>query len=220
METLNILIAHRADFLAGLQVTLALCAIIWTSGLVLGTALAVACTRAQIVNRAVQIVAFILSALPLIVFLFWLHYPAQAALGVVIDPFYTAAFALSVLNIFAVADQVRTALLDFPAQYLDAAKVSGLKRQQTLRHIVLPLIVRQVLPGLLILQVMMLHATLLTSLISVDELLRAAQRVNAKIYKPVEIYTALGVFFLMICAPLYGFALWYRARYTRLLTER
>lgn len=66
----------------------------------------------------------------------------------------------------------------------------------------------------------MLHTTLFASLISVEEIFRVAQRINAKIYKPVEIYTALGVFFLLVCLPLNGFALGLKKRYGRNLSER
>ena len=126
---------------------------------------------------------------------------------------------LSIVNIFGVADLVRTALDDFPKQYLTAAKVSGLTKKQTIMNIQLPLIFRQVLPGLLLLQVMMLHTTLFASLISVEEIFRVAQRINAQIYRPVEIYTALGVFFLMVSLPINGFALWFKAKFTRDISE-
>ena len=138
---------------------------------------------------------------------------------IVVDPFYTAALTLSIVNIFGVADLVRTALDDFPKQYLTAAKVSGLTKKQTIMNIQLPLIFRQVLPGLLLLQVMMLHTTLFASLISVEEIFRVAQRINAQIYRPVEIYTALGVFFLMVSLPINGFALWFKAKFTRDISE-
>jgi ABC-type amino acid transport system permease subunit len=65
----------------------------------------------------------------------------------------------------------------------------------------------------------MLQATLFASLISVDEIFRVAQRINARVYRPIEVYTALGVFFLAICLPMNGIALWLRRKYTRDLSE-
>ena len=108
---------------------------------------------------------------------------------------------------------------DFPKQYLTAAKVCGLSPQKTVRYIQFPIIFRQILPGLMLLQVTMLHTTLFASLISVEEIFRVAQRINSSIYKPVEIYTALGVFFLLICLPINGLALFLRAKFTRNLSE-
>ncbi len=217
---IQILIDYRAAFFDGLIVTLQLCAIIWASGLVLGTTLGVASARYQGIGTPARLIAFFLGAVPLLVFMFWLHYPVQAMFNVVIDPFITAAFCLSFINVFGVADLVRTSLDDFPKQYLTAAQVTGLTRQQTILQIQLPLIFRSTLPGLLLLQVGMLHATLFSSMISVEELFRVAQRINAQIYKPIEIYTALGVFFLAICLPVNFFALWFKNKYTRNVSER
>jgi len=65
----------------------------------------------------------------------------------------------------------------------------------------------------------MLQATLFASLISVEDLFKVAQRINSMIYKPVEIYSALGIFFLLVCLPLNGLALWLKKRFTRNLSE-
>lgn len=220
MNVIDILIKYHQGFLQGLMVTFELALIIWLGGMILGTALAVASTKyKQEVGIPTRIISFLLSGVPILVFLFWLHYPAQAMLNVVIDPFITAAFTLTIINIFAVSDIVRHGIDDFPAQYTVAAKVCGMPAHKTFWHIQLPIIFRQVFPALLLLQVTMLHTTLFASLISVEEIFRVAQRINASIYKPVEIYTALGVFFLLISLPLNGLALWMKHKFTRNVSE-
>ena len=219
MNVFDILANYYPAFLKGLLVTLQLCAIIWTGGIVLGGALGYAGSKIRSVGFTSRGVSFVLGSVPLLVFLFWLHYPAQAMLDVVIDPFYTASFTFTIVNIFAVADIVRGALHDFPQQYVTAAKVTGLTHRQTLFKIQLPLILREILPTLLLLQVSMLQVTLFASLISVEEIFRVAQRINAQIYRPVEIYTALGLFFLAVCLPVNGFAYYLKRRYTRNLSE-
>lgn len=221
MTILDIIVKYRAGFASGLYVTLQLCVVIWSSGILLGSALGVAGNRWKIwIGIPSRIGSFVLSGIPILVFLFWLHYPLQAMLDIVINPFYTTVAAISIINIFAVSDMVRRVLNDFPSQYVAAAKVCGLSSLMTLRHIQLPIMIRQIIPGLLILQVNMLHLTLFASLISVEEIFRVSQRINASVYRPVEIYTALGIFFLMVCLPLNGFALWMRERFTRNLSEQ
>jgi ABC-type amino acid transport system permease subunit len=216
MTVLDILIKYHEGFLAGLKVTAGLCAIIWSAGLVLGTALGVAAAEfRREIGWPMRGFGFVLAGTPVLVFLFWLHYPLQTMLHTVIDPFYTASFALSVLNIFAVGEIVRVAVREFPEQYRIAARVSGMTRLQTFRHIEAPIILRQVIPGLLTTEVAMLQMTLFASLISVEEIFRVAQRINAIIYRPVEIYTALAVFFLAICLPMNGLALYLQRRFTR-----
>ena len=214
MTILQILIQYRQGFLSGLVVTMHLCAIIWAVGLLGGWLLGIAEARwRRFVAIPGSIASFILSGVPVLVLLFWLHYPLQAYLKVVIDPFWTAAGVLSLLNIFAVAEVVRGVLVDFPKQYLDAARVCGLSEWDATRYITFPIVLRQTLPTLLMLQVNMLQMSLFASMIGVNEIFRVAQSINSIVYSPVEIYTGLAVFFLAVCLPLNGLALWLRRRF-------
>lgn len=220
MTILDILVKYQQAFGQGLIVTFRLAFIIWAVGLIGGTILGSAGAKWKLsVGLSSKILSFVLAGMPVLVFLFWLHYPLQAMLQVVIDPFYTAAATLSIINVFAVADIIRTVLADFPNQYVVAAQVCGLSNRQTLLYIQLPIIFRQALPNLLMVQVNMLQATLFASLISVNEIFRVAQQINATIYKPVEIYTALGILFLAICLPMNGIAVLLKSRFTRDYSE-
>ena len=221
MSAIDILIKYQAAFAAGLLVTFHLAAIVWCAGLVLGSVLGTAGAKwRRTVGLPSRLMSFALSAIPILVVLFWLHYPLQSMLSVVIDPFITAAVCLSIVNTFAVADTVRGALDDFPKQYVIAAQVCGMNAKETVVHIQVPIVLRQVIPSLLIIQVNMLQATLFASLISVNEIFRVAQQINSQIYKPVEIYTALGILFLVVCLPLNAAAHMLKAKYTRDYSER
>jgi polar amino acid transport system permease protein len=220
VSTFDILWTYRAAFLSGLTVTLKLCAIVWSVGLSVGVVIGTLSARKpSTIGLAHRTMSFVLGGLPILVFLFWAHYPLQVLLGVVIDPFVTAAAVLSIVNIFAVSDAVRSVLADIPTQYTMAAKAYGLSPLSTLVHIQLPLTVRQLIPALLPIQIAMLHTSLFASLISVEETFRVAQRINSLIYRPVEIYTALGIFFLSVSLPMNALALWLRARFTRIVAE-
>ncbi len=221
MTVIDILIKYHPAFLDGLSVTLKLCGIVWVTGLAGGILLGILGGHYPTSwGRCVRGASFSFSAMPALVILFWLHYPAQAALDVVIDPFYTAALTMTIINLLGVAESVRQAVVDFPQQYIVSGRVCGLTTRQIVRYIQFPILFRQLIPGLMVLQVTMLHASLFASLISVEELFRVAQRINSMIYKPIEIYTALAFFFLMVCLPIYLLADFLKRRYTRDLSER
>ncbi len=221
IETFDILWSYRDEFLSGLFVTVQLCALIWPIGIVLGTLIGVAGAYwRRSVGRVSRGTSFLLSGVPVLVLLFWLHYPLQSALNLTIPPFYTAVTAFSLINTIVVAETVRRVLEDFPRQYLSAARVCGISTRHTVLRIQLPIVFRQVLPSLLVAQVGVLQATLFASLISVDEIFRIAQRINARIYKPVQIYSALAVLFIVVCLPMHGLAAFLREKYTRDLSER
>ena len=218
---IEIILNYKEAFLQGLLVTLKLSVTIWGLGLVIGGLIGVLETKwKKSVGIPSRTLAFLISGVPVLVFLFWLHYPLQALAGVVIDPFYTAALTLTIVNVFAVSGIVRHGIDELPAQYIETARVCGLRRSKIFWRVELPLVLRYIIPPLLQTQVNMLHLTLFASLISVDEIFRMAQRVNAIVYKPVQVYSALGIFFLLVCLPLNGLALYLKQRFSRDLSEK
>src|SRR5579883_752340 len=178
MNVLDIFIQYHPAIRQGLMVTFELASVVWSFGLVFGILLGSLGARfPSLVGVPSRALSYTLSSMPVLVFLFWLHYPLQSLLQVVIDPFFTAALTLSILNIFGVADVVRNVLRDFPQQYISAAKVCGMSEIHTLAFIQLPIVFRQTIPQLLTQQVNMLQCTLFASLISVNEIFRVAQQI-------------------------------------------
>lgn len=216
----SILIQYRSGFLSGLSVTLLLCTIVWVSGLILGTLLGGLSYHHREMKLLLKGFSFFLASIPILILLFWMHYPLQELLGVVILPFVTASITLSFINTIAIAQLVHDALSTFPDQYRVAGRVCGLQPKHIFFKIELPILFRQLIPQILNQQVAMLHMSLFASLISVQELFRCAQQINALIYRPVEIYSALALFFLSVCLPLTLFAEWLKQRFTRDLSER
>jgi ABC-type amino acid transport system permease subunit len=221
LSVFDILIRYREALLKGLFVTLQLCAVIWLSGIILGILIGYLGARfRRSVGIPSRVISFILAGIPILVLLFWLYYPGETLLQLnSIDPFYVAAFAISLVDIFLVADLTRNALTNFPNEYKLAAKVCGISPKDTFFNIELPIILRQILPTLLGIQVSMLQLTLFASLITVGEIFRVAEQINAQIYEPVQIYSALAIFFLIICLPLNGLALWLKNKFTRDISE-
>jgi len=221
MGIFDIIWQYKQAFWQGIKVTIKLASIVWSIGLVAGIILGVLSDRyRRTVGYSVFFISFLLSGIPILVILYWAHYPLQVLLNKVIDPFFTACAVLALVNTFAVTDLVRNIMANFPEQYAVAARVCGLKSRTIIWNIKMPIVLRQLIPGLLTSQVAILQATLFASLISVEEIFRVSQQINASVYKPVQIYTALALFFLLICLPLNGLALWLKAKFTRDLSER
>ena len=221
MTVFDIISKHSSELLHGLGVTFALCFIVWLCSFVAGSALGVLATRyPRAVGLPTKCLSILFAGMPAIVFLFWLHYPAQAMLKIVIDPFITAAVAISILGVFIVADSMRNVLAGLPSQYGLAGKVCGLTNRQILFRIKVPLITRQILPNFIFIAVTLFHMTLFSAFISVDEIFRVSLRINSVVYRPIEVFTALAVFCVVLCAPLILLANRIGSRYTRDISER
>ena len=221
MSIFEIYATYKEGFLQGLGVTLKLCFLVWTIGIVVGTAVGILSAK---YNKSFglisKIISTFISGVPVIVLLYWLYYPMQQQLQIDIPAFNIAVFAFSFVNVFMVADLVKNSIKDLPGQYLLAAKVSGLSERTILRRIQIPLIFKQLLGPVLLVQISMLHNSIFASLINVDEIFRQIQRINALVYKPIELYTALALFFILITVPLTLFAYYLKKRYAKDYSER
>jgi len=215
------LVTYKEGFIRGLGVTLNLCLLIWTIGIVLGTIIGILSAKYnKFFGLPAKVVSMLISGVPIIVLLYWLYYPAQQQLGVDIPAFNIAVFALSFVNAFMVADLVKNAIKDLPKQYLLSAKVSGLSEKTILTKIQIPLIFKQLVGPILLVQIIMLHSSIFASLINVDDIFRQVQRVNAIVYKPIELYTALALFFIVITIPLTLLAHYLKKKYAKDYSER
>jgi len=210
----EILVKYHSQLLGGLEITLWLCTATYAIGLIAGVLIGVGRYRVGAwLDVPCRFISVILSALPLIVLLFWLHYPLQYLLQVVIKPIYTSIAALSIIMTFMVADVVVEALHSFPLELIDAARVTGMSKKQMAWRIQWPIIFREIIPQLLFIMVVILQGTLFTSLISVEEIFRVAQQINSDIYQPVQIYTTLAIFFIVICSALNLLGIYLKSRF-------
>ncbi len=201
---LDILINYHDAFLRGLAVTLGLVVLIALIGIPFGVAVGVVGARvSRSIGSIVSGIYFLTGAIPILVLLFWMHYPLQSILHVVIDPFWTTVIALGFVNFILTAELVRRELDLLPKAYREAARTLGLPTIKIARFIELPILSRRAIPQLLANQGKMLEYTLFASFISVPELFRVAQNVNAMVYRPVEVYSLLVLFFLIILGPLH-----------------
>lgn len=220
MNAFEILSKYKAEFLIGISVTLLIALIVWLTGLVAGGILGILGAKyKKFVGIPSSTISFILGGIPAVVFLYWLHYPAQKIFEVVIDGYYSTVFALSIINTFLIADLVRNALSNFPEQYIVSTEVMGFSQQEITWKIQIPLILRQIIPSVLITEIVMLHSTLFGSFISVNEIFRIALRVNSEVYRPVEVFSLLAIFFLIISLPIAGVAGWLKKKYSRNLSK-
>ena len=220
MSILDIIWKYKQGLSVGLLTTFQICSIAWFTGVLLGTVLGALSHNKRNIGLITRSLTFVFSSIPFIVILYWIHFPLQVSLGIVIDPFISVTVILVILNVVIVAEIWRSSLDSFDNQFHLAAKVCGLGHYQTLVNIKLPIVFRKALPNLLAAQVLILHMSLFSSFISVNELFRAAQRINSTIHKPIEIYTALAVFFFLLCLPVNLLAFFLHRKYTRDFSER
>ncbi len=137
--------------------------------------------------------------IPLILVIFWFYTVVlDIMLKVELHAFWAATIAMTFFFAAYIAETVRGGIENIPVGQVEAAKASGLSYFQTMRKIILPQALKQMLPALVGMFIAAFKDTSLAYIIGVMELTRAAYAINNRIMVyPFEIYTTIAVMYFI-----------------------
>ncbi len=127
-------------------------------------------------------------------------------IGIKISPFVGGVLALGVNSGAYVAEIVRSGLMAIPKGQMESARALGMSYTKAMRRIILPQVVRIILPPITNEGITMLKNTSLLSTITVMELTLRAQVVIARTFRPFEFYIIAAILYLMMTTILSHFS--------------
>ena len=210
---------HR--ILEGLVVTIELTVIAMAIGIVLGVVLAVMrLSPNPLLSRVSWLYIFFFRGTPVLVqLLFWYNIAAlypKLSLGIPFGPAFVHPDANTLITAFRagilglglnegayMAEIVRAGIISVDDGQTDAAQSLGMTRVQTLRRIVLPQAMRVIIPPTGNETISMLKTTSLASVITVTELLYAAQLIYSVNFKPIPLLITVSIWYLVCTSVLY-----------------
>lgn len=138
-------------------------------------------------------------AVPLILVIFWFYTVIlDIIFRIELHAFWAATIALSFFFAAYIAETIRGGIENIPTGQVEAAKASGLSYFQTMRKIVLPQALKQMLPALVGMFIAAFKDTSLAYIIGVMELTRAAYAINNRLMiYPFEIYTTIALLYFI-----------------------
>ena len=181
----------------GLTVTIPLTAIAFSLAMVI--AVAAAMIQFARVPAAAQLCRFyiwIFRGTPLLVQLFVVFF-GLPKVGVRIEPFPAAVLVFSLNEGAYCAETVRAALEAVPSGQLEAGYCVGMSYLQTMRRIVLPQALRTAFPPLSNSLIGLVKDTSLAANITVVEMFRATEQIDARVYQPLALYIEVGLVYLL-----------------------
>jgi len=155
-------------------------------------------------NRAIKVPCMFYIELirgnPLIMVIFWVYFFLPPILKIQLDVFWSATLAMTIFFGAYIAEIVRGGIENIPKGQVEAAISTGLGYFQTMRKIILPQALKQMLPALVGMFIAAFKDTSLAYIIGVMELTTAAYSINNRLMLyPFEIYTTIAVFYFICC---------------------
>ncbi|SEO02054.1 L-glutamine ABC transporter membrane protein [Paracoccus alcaliphilus] len=187
------------QLMKGAQVTLMITLIGLIGGTVLGLLTGLMRAYGNVfVNGLALVYVELIRGTPIVVQVMFLYFALPILTGLRIDPMTAAVLSIIVNAGAYIAEIVRGALLSIPKGLGEAGLAMGLPRWKVLAHIVGPLAFRRLIPPLGNQYIVSLKDTSLFIVIGVAELTRTGQEIMASNFRAVEIWTAVGVLYLIM----------------------
>ena len=154
-------------------------------------------SRNRLLKGVVNLYIQIMRGTPLILQLIFVYFAPFYVFGVSYDRF-TACIVAFVINYSAYfAEIYRSGLQAMNRGQYEAAKVLGFSKAYTFFHIILPQVIKTILPSLGNEVITLVKDTALAQTIGVAELFRVAQTASAREFSTVPIFIA-GIFYFIM----------------------
>ena len=181
----------------GLTMTIPLTAIAFTFAMIIAVAAAmVQYAKIPVLTQLCRFYIWIFRGTPLLVQLFVVFF-GLPDLGIRMDPFPAAVLVFSLNEGAYCAETVRAALEAVPEGQMEAGYCAGMSYMQTMRRIILPQAMRTAFPPLSNSLIAMVKDTSLAANITVVEMFRASEQINARVYEPLALYIEVGLIYLL-----------------------
>jgi polar amino acid transport system permease protein len=150
-------------------------------------------------TRAIRLVATMyvefFRGVPLVMVIFWFWFIIPNLMRISLPEYGIALTAFVVFEAAYLAEIVRAGIQSVARGQVEAANATGLSDRQTMRHVVLPQALRNMIPALVTQFIVLLKDTSLASIIGYIDLTKAAQIVNNREIRPFELYLFIAVIY-------------------------
>ncbi len=210
-----ILVSSAPLLCKGAAMTMALWITSSCISLIVGTiAGAARCSRMRIPNLSwlFDMITFVFRGVPFYIQLLIAYFVLPDLLHVDVPTFVIASLALGLCSAAYVSQMIRGGLNAISNGQWEAAQVLGYSQLATLRFIIIPQVVRVILPSLVGELDQLLKSTSILSTIGVLELTRAGMNIIAREMNPIAIYAAIAIIYLAMSTSLNVVGYWLEQR--------
>jgi len=151
----------------------------------------------RLFSSLVNAYLLVMRGTPLILQLIFVYFAPYYLFGVSYDRFIAVIIAFTVNYAAYFAEIYRGGIESIPRGQYEAAKVLGFTRTQTFIRIILPQVVKRILPSTANEVITLVKDTALAQTIGVAELFRVAQNASARQFSTMPIFLA-GVFYFVM----------------------
>jgi polar amino acid transport system permease protein len=184
--------------LKGAVMTMELTCLSMLLGTTIGLGMALArISRSPLLNTSASLYIWWMRGTPLLMQLFLIYYGLPQA-GITLDPFPAAVIGMTLNASAYIAEILRGGILSIDKGQMEAARSLGMTYMQSRRWVIFPQTLPRIMPPLGNEAVARLKDSSLVSTIAMVDLMRSAQQMIATTFRPLEVFFAAGILYLVL----------------------
>ena len=203
---LSVLARHWPVLVDGAIFTLSVTIVATVFGVVFGTFLALTrLSSHRLLSRISEAYVLFFRSVPLVqvILIFYLFAPLLAMMfldrRVILGAEKSAYFAFAIFEAADFAEIVRAGIRSVGKGQAPAARALGLTDGQAMRHVILPLAFRNVLPILLTQVIILMQDVSLVYAVGALDFFGAGERIVQIEFRPVEVYLFVAFVYFIVC---------------------
>jgi polar amino acid transport system permease protein len=166
----------------------------------LGLAFAVPLSLLLALCRVSPYRVYIVRGVPLVMLVFWSYFLVPGLIGHLVSAFTTLVVTLVIYQAAYLSEIVRAGIESLPKGQTESARSLGMSYGSTMRHVILPQALSNMLPSILSQCVSTVKDTSIGYVISVQELTFSAQQINASLLtRPFQVFLILALVYFAVC---------------------
>lgn len=159
---------------------------------------------------------YMVRGIPLLMVIFWVYFLVPVLTGYPVTGFVTMLCALVIYDSAYLGEIIRAGIEGLPKGQAEASRALGMSYLKTMRAVILPQALYNVVPSMVTQFVSTIKETSLGYIINVQEISFAADQINNRLLtKPFSVYLILALSYFALCYALTQLAQYLERRVTR-----
>lgn len=168
------------------------------------------------VRAVAAALVYTVRGIPLLLVVFWVYFLVPVITGYPVTGFMTMLCALVVYDSAYLGEIIRSGIESLPRGQQEASRALGISYLKTMRLVILPQALYNVIPSMVTQFVSTIKETSLGYIINVQEISFAADQINNRLLtKPFPVYLILAVCYFVLCYALTCLANYLEKRISR-----
>lgn len=199
MKVLELFLEYKYYYIVGIKITILLSFLSLIAGVIIGTLL---CLMKMSQNKLLSIISTIyievVRGTPMMVQIALVYFGSYVITGVNMEGFIAALIAVSLNSAAYVAEIIRSGIQSIDKGQWEASRSLGLSNRQTMRYIILPQAIKNILPALGNEFVTLIKETAVASTIGVADLMYTSKIVQSTSYQPFNPLVIVAIIYFIM----------------------